>query len=137
MLQGLALNLGGRRAADRVSLLLQVVFVAALLQMVFFMARVGSLLPADLASGNLRALPSVWFLGLYNFIGGRPSAGAPFLALVAVGATVSTVGGAILLFVSTHARLTRRALESRDVTSPGRRIPVISRAGRANVCRTP
>ncbi len=41
-LQGLVLNLGGRRAADRLSLVLQVSFVMALLQMVLFMPRVGS-----------------------------------------------------------------------------------------------
>ena len=109
LLQGLALNVGGRRAADRISLLMQVVFVAGLLQMVFFLPRVGRMLPADLASGWLRAMPSVWFLGLYDVIGGRPVAGSPFLALIAILATAGTVGGAIALFVATHARLTRRA----------------------------
>ncbi len=82
-LQGLALNLGGKKATDRVSLVLQVLFVAALLQMIFFMPRVGAALPADLTSGWLRAMPSVWFLGLYDVIGGRPAAGAPFLAVIA------------------------------------------------------
>ena len=81
-LQGLALNLGGKKATDRMSLVLQVLFVAALLQMIFFMARVGAALPADLNSGWLRAMPSVWFLGLYDVIGGRPVAGAPLLAVV-------------------------------------------------------
>ena len=120
-LQGLALNLGGKKATDRVSLLLQVLFVMALLQMIFFMGRVGAALPADLNSGWLRAMPSVWFLGLYDLIGGRPATGAPVLAMVAVVATATTVGGAVLLFVGTHARLTRRALESRDIQPPGRR----------------
>ena len=121
-LQGLALNLGGKKATDRMSLVLQVVFVTALLQMIFFMGRVGDALPADLNSGWLRALPSVWFLGLYDVIGGRPVAGSPLLAGVALLATGTTVGGAILLFVSTHARLTRRALESKAIESRSRRI---------------
>jgi len=121
-LQGLALNLGGRTAADRLSVVMQVLFVAALLQMIFYMTQVAAMLPIDLASGNLRAMPSVWFLGLYDVIGGRSVAGAPLLAALALAVTVSTAAGAILLFVSTHARLTRRALESRDVTS-ARRIP--------------
>ena len=46
-LQGLALNLGGKKATDRMSLLLQVMFVVALLQMIFFMPRVGAMLPTD------------------------------------------------------------------------------------------
>ena len=103
------------------SLVLQVLFVMALLQMIFFMGRVGAALPADLNSGWLRALPSVWFLGLDDVIGGRPVAGAPLLAWLALVATATTVGGAILLFVWTHARLTRRALESRDIQPRGRR----------------
>jgi hypothetical protein len=122
LLQGLALNLGGRTAADRLSLVMQVVFVAALLQMVFYMPRVGSLLPVDLASGSLRALPSVWFLGLYDVIGGRSVTGSPMLATIAVAATLGTTAAAVALFVSTHARLTRRALEARDVTSPKRTV---------------
>ena len=113
-LQGIVLNLGGRRAADRISLVLQVTFVMVLLQMVLFMPRLGSMLAADLSSGWVRAMPSVWFLGLYDVIGGRPVAGSPALAGVALLATATTVGAAILLFVSTHARLTRRALESRE-----------------------
>ena len=121
-LQGIVLNLGGRRAADRMSLVLQVTFVMVLLQMVLFMPRLGSMLTSDLSSGWVRAMPSVWFLGLYDVIGGRPVAGSPSLAGIALLATATTVGSAILLFVSTHARLTRRALESRETgTGNGRR----------------
>ena len=112
-LQGLVLNLGGRRAADRLSLALQVSFVMVLLQMVLFMPRVAAMLTADLKTGWVLALPSVWFLGLYDVIGGRPVAGSPALAGMALLATAATVGAAILLFVATHDRLTRRALESR------------------------
>ena len=114
-LQGLVLNLGGRRAADRLSLALQVSFVMVLLQMVLFMPRVAGMLTADLTTGWILALPSVWFLGLYDVIGGRPVAGSPALAGMALIATAVTVGAAILLFVATHDRLTRRALESREI----------------------
>ena len=114
-LQGLVLNLGGRRAADRLSLALQVSFVMVLLQMVLFMPRVAAMLTADLKTGWVLALPSVWFLGLYDVIGGRPVAGSPALAGMALLATAATVGAAILLFVATHDRLTRRALESREI----------------------
>jgi hypothetical protein len=136
-LQGLALNLGGKKATDRISLLLQVLFVVALLQMIFFMQRIGAALPADLNSGWLRALPSVWFLGLYDLIGGRPVAGAPVLALAAVLATATTVGGAVLLFVATHARLTRRALESREIASAGRSAVFTPAALLRRICRHP
>jgi hypothetical protein len=122
-LQGLALNLGGKRASDRMSLLLQVLFVAALLQLIFFMTRVGAMLPRDLDSGWLRAMPTVWFLGLNDVIGGRPAKGAPMLAIAALCATAATAGGAILMFVATHARLTRRALESR--ATEGRRTAFV------------
>jgi hypothetical protein len=114
-----------------------VLFVAALLQMIFFMTRIGAALPADLDSGWLRLLPSVWFLGLYDVIGGRPVAGAPVLALAGVLATATTVGGAILLFVCTHARLTRRALESRDITSAGRSAVFSPAALMRRACRHP
>ncbi len=136
-LQGLALNLGGKKATDRVSLLLQVLFVMALLQMIFFMGRVGASLPADLNSGWLRAMPSVWFVGLYDVIGGRPAAGAPLLAMIALIATGTTVGSAILLFVSTHARLTRRALESREIHPAGRSAAFTGATLARGLCRNP
>jgi hypothetical protein len=125
-LQGLVLNLGGRRAADRLSLALQVSFVMVLLQMVLFMPRVAAMLTANLKTGWVLALPSVWFLGLYDVIGGRPVAGSPALAGMAVLATVAAVGAAILLFVATHDRLTRRALESRDIGGGRRQLTIES-----------
>jgi hypothetical protein len=135
--QGLALNLGGKKATERMSLVLQVCFVMALLQMIFFMTRVGVLLPTDLNSGWLRALPSVWFLGLYDVIGGRPATGAPLLAGVALLATCSTVGCAILLFVSTHARLARRALESRATETRSRSVTVTTAILTRGISRHP
>ena len=135
--QGVMLNLGGRRAADRLSVLLQVLFVATLLQMIFFMPRVGTLIAPDLNSGWMRAVPSVWFLGLYEVIGGRPAEGAPRLALIAVTAVVSMVAGAMLLFVATHSRLTRRALESVEIERRGGRARVLHSAMTRLVCRSP
>jgi hypothetical protein len=111
-LQGIALNAGGRAAADRVSLLLQIVFVVLLLQLIFFFQRIGGMLPGDFNdAGWLRALPTVWFLGLYDVIGGRPNPGAGALAVIAVSATAVVVALAATIFVATHARLTRRAIE--------------------------
>jgi hypothetical protein len=118
-LQGIVLNVGGRRAADRVSLVLQVVFVVALLQMVLFLPRMLSIIP-DLATVAqnpwLRAMPSLWFVGLYDVLGGRPQIGAGALATVAVAATGLAASAAIALCALTHGRLTRLALESRDAS---------------------
>jgi hypothetical protein len=136
-LQGMVLNLGGRRAADRLSVVLQVLFVTTLLQMIFFMPRMGGVIAADLKSGWAQALPSVWFLGLYDVLGGRPVAGAPRLALVAVAAVTTMVAGAMLLFVLTHGRLTRRALESIEVDRGRRRARTLRAAITRFVCRSP
>ncbi len=128
-LQGIALNIGGKRATDRLSVAMQILFIAALLQMIFLLPRVATMLPADLASGAARAMPSVWFVGLYDVIGGRPAAGAPFLATLALAATAASVAGSILLFVMTHARLTKRALEAKEGSTRERRLLSLNRAG--------
>jgi hypothetical protein len=135
-LQGIALNIGGRRAADRLSLVMQVLFVLALLQMILFLPRVAAALPTDLDSGLARMLPSVWFLGLYDVLGGKPAAGAPVLAATAVVATTAAVGTSIGLFLTTHARLMRRALESKDVARRGQFMTRAAAAITRALCRT-
>ena len=128
--QGIALNAGGRAAADRLSLLLQVVFVVLLLQLIFFFQRVAGVLPADFReAGWLRMLPTIWFLGLYDVIGGRPAPGAGGLAAIAVAATAIVVAAAAGIFVATHARLTRRAIEG--VERHGRALVLAHACARA------
>jgi hypothetical protein len=114
MLQGIVLNIGGRKAADRLSLVLQVVFIAALLQMIFFMPRMVAVVRSDLGAGWIRALPSLWFVGLYDVIAGRPRPASGPLAAMALAATLGTVSAAVGLFTFTHARLMRRAIESAE-----------------------
>jgi hypothetical protein len=122
-LQGCILNVGGRRTADRIALLLQVLFVMALLQMIFFLPRMGAMLPGDLRDPRLFAIPSMWFLGLYDVLGGRPAPGAAGLASIAALATLTSISLAVGLFVATHGRLTRLAIESPEVSRPrGRAI---------------
>jgi hypothetical protein len=141
VLQGLALNLGGQRAADRIAVALQIVFVVALLQLIFFLPRVGSMLRVDAGSvwsdPWLKAMPSVWFLALYDLMDGLPSPGAGPLAAMALIATAAvTIGGAGLI-AATHGRLTRMALE---VRTPTRASGLIARLGRrvtATVCPQP
>ena len=111
-LQGLVLNLGGRGAADRLSLALQLGFILVLLQMIFFLPRIGPVLVRGLDHGWIRALPSVWFLGLYDVLGGRPAAGTHSLAVIALAACTTSTTLAIGMFVGTHARLAKRALET-------------------------
>lgn len=128
--QGLALNAGGRAAADRLSLLLQIVFVMLLLQLIFFYERIGGMLPPDFNdAGWLRGLPTVWFLGLYDVIGGRPAPGAGRLAAIALGITTVVVSLAAGLFVATHARLTRLAIEGAE--RRGRTLVVTQAVARA------
>jgi hypothetical protein len=112
--QGVVLNLGGRRASDRIAVVFQIVFVVALLQMIFFLPRLSGLLTTDLHNSWLRVVPSVWFLGLYDVLGGRAVSGAGALASIALLATVATTAMTAGLFTLTHARLHRRALESQD-----------------------
>lgn len=125
-LQGVALNIFGRRAAQRVAVAMQVLFVGALLQLVFFMDRVGATIPRDFtalaAQPWLRWLPSLWFVGLYDFLAGRGAPGAGAMAAVAIGAAATSTLVAVGIFTSTHGRLLRLAIEGRDTAGPRSRL---------------
>jgi hypothetical protein len=123
-LQGILLNLGSRRFAERLGVVMQVIFVVALLQLVFFFPHVRRLIDGDAGvvvnHPLLRYVPSIWFLALYDVLGGSPAQGtwpAARLALIATGGTVATATG---LMVITHARLLRLALESQTLGRAGR-----------------
>lgn len=120
-LQGCCLNLGSRRTSDRIALVLQVVFVMSLLQMIFVMPRMRAVLGDDLSSPWLLALPSAWFLGLYDVIGGKPVSGAWRLAGIASLASLASASLATTLLIGTHERLTRLAIESQEISRPRRR----------------
>ena len=64
-LQGIVLNVGGRRAADRLSLAMQIGFILILLQMIFFLPRLGPVLLRGLDHGWVRWIPSVWFSAVF------------------------------------------------------------------------
>ena len=127
-LQGLVLNVGGRRSADRLSLAMQVMFVVVLLQMIFFLPRMAPVLLRGLDRGWVQAIPSVWFLGLYDVVGGRPAPGSARLALTALAATGLSTGTAIGFFIGTHGRLSKRALETPPIEG---RFKLISKSAAA------
>jgi hypothetical protein len=140
-LQGVLLIMLGRHWAERVSVALQMAFVVMLMQLLFFMPQIAGMLRANLGSAAtdpiLRLVPSVWFLGLYDIAGGRPSGGTTGLAVTAIAASAVAAGGALGFVAATHARLTKMALETRDRSggmsafvrnTVGRMIPVIAPA---------
>jgi hypothetical protein len=141
-LQGLLLNLFGRRAAERLSIVLQLVFVVGLLQLVYFFPYLMSMLTtriSDLSSHPfLRLVPSVWFLGLYDVLGGDADPGAWPLALTAMAATLTAVGSSVFLLSATHGRLMRLALESRDAAGRSSSVTrTVSRLFNTYVVRRP
>ena len=139
-LEGVLLIMLGRHWAERVSVALQMAFVVMLLQLLFFMPQIGGMLQADLGSAAtdpiLRLVPSVWFLGLYDVAGCRPSGGTTGLALTAIAASAVAAGGAFGFLAATHARLTKMALETRD-RSGGNNAFFSGVAGRLNCVITP
>lgn len=125
-LQGLLLNLTGRRLAERLSVVLQIVFVVALLQMIFFFPRVLPLVGRDVSNLTahpiMRYVPSVWFLALYDVICGRPSPASAEPAALAALLTITVTLAAVVLFIATHGRLTKRALETKDAAGSTNRL---------------
>jgi hypothetical protein len=105
---------------------LQVVFVIALLQMIFFFPSVLPLVGRDLSTLTahpiMRYVPSVWFLSLYDVICGQPSSGSAGPAAAAALLTIIVVVAAIGLFAATHQRLTKRALETKDAAGSTNRF---------------
>ena len=133
-LQGILLNLGTRRVAAKLGVAMQVTFVVALLQLIFFFPHLRRLITGDVGTvvndPVLRYVPSVWFLALYDVLGGSPAQGtwpAARLGLLASGGAMTAATGLMAL---THARLLRLALEaqplgrSRRWRLPGWRSPL-------------
>jgi hypothetical protein len=114
-IQGVLLNVFGRRTAHGLALALQMVFVVALLQALLFVPYLGSLV-RDAFHGEGRwqvaLLPSAWFLALYDLLAGAPRAAPAMYAATAVIATAATVLIATLLLAGSYRRLVRMALET-------------------------
>jgi hypothetical protein len=124
--QGTWLNIGGRRTAERFAIVLQVLFVVALVLQMLLLPRLGAQMATGLgrvaAHPVLSNVPSFWFLALYDFLGGRGSASSAGPAATAVAATILTVAVAVAMLVATHARLMRLALEGQEPARPRLRM---------------
>jgi hypothetical protein len=144
-LQGIWLNVGGRRWADRFAIVLQVLFVVGLLLNLLLLPRLAVAIGTDLsqvaADPALRNVPSFWFLALYDVLGGRPSPGSGPLAAVGVSATLGVVAIAAAMLVATHGRLMRRALEGQEPPRQGTRLvraivePIVALVCRGSIAR--
>jgi hypothetical protein len=138
--QAICLNVGGR-FAERVGPVLQVLFLGALLQQLFFISRFSGLIGADLsrlaAEPLARYVPVFWFLGLYDVLGARPGPGSMALALRAVAATTTVMTISVGMLVLTHARLMRLALEGREATRRRSAMRTALASVVTRLCRTP
>jgi hypothetical protein len=121
--QGALLNAFGRTIARRLALVLQSVFVVALLQALIFVPFIGSLVgaafrndPASMAA----LLPPAWFLALYDVLAGTRRSLHGALALAAVVATLAVMATGSLLIALSYRRLVRIALETPDGRGDGR-----------------
>lgn len=116
-LQCLLLTFLGRRAAQRASVVLQILFAVGLVQLLFFLPQIGELLRVrgrvvDWGSSTGAALlPGVWFFGLYEWLGGFGRRGSIELAQIAVTATGVSAVLSVALYAASYPRLARLALE--------------------------
>ena len=127
-LQCLLLSTLGRRVAQRASVILQLTFAIALVQLLFFIPQIGEVLRnrdhmLASASGGAVLLPGVWFLGLYEVLGGFGGPAASSLARLAVMTPLIMLATAVLLYTASYKRLSRLALEGVAVKPKTERRP--------------
>jgi hypothetical protein len=115
--QGVLLNVFGRRAARRLSFVLQAIFVVGLLQVLLFVPYLASPVIAAFhgAPGSLASwIPSAWFVALEDVLRG---ASTPVPRTFPAGASIGTllmIAAATLLLAGSYRRLVRMALETGD-----------------------
>lgn len=133
-LQCLLLLVLGRRAAQRASVVLQVAFAIALVQLLFFLPQLGDLLrnrEAMMTSGTAALVPGVWFLGLYELFGGFADATATIFGELAAAAALGTLLLCAALYAVSYTRISRLALEGVPAGALTRRRPLSASAARA------
>ena len=116
--QCLTIRVLGRTVAQRVAVVIQILFAVALTQMIFFLPslgremRDGMLRPDWLSSGGAARLPSVWFLALFEVLNGYSGRNAHPLALGALLATALSLVAAVGLYAFGYQALATQALET-------------------------
>lgn len=117
VLQGVLLNVFGRRAAQRLALVLQTLFVVAVLQAMLFAPHVGALVSTAFRSGEASWtawLPPAWFAALYNVLAGAVRPVPDGYALAAAASTAAAILCAAALLAGSYRRLVRMALETAE-----------------------
>jgi len=138
MLQCALMNVAGPRVAHRLAVVLQILFVVAVLQMPLllpgheaFIASGGAPPPWS-QTATVWALPPMWFVCLFEFLvtGGYPGTqGLVALAAMAGGLTPVL---ALALYAASYGRLTRLAIEGRPLPRT-RSTPLLARGASAAV----
>lgn len=122
LVQTVVLSAVGTRAAARLTLLVQALLVVFVVQGVMLFPSAVTRLPMatpDLASFNLWS-PPLWYLGLYEWVGGTSRQGWRAFAIRGAGVSAGVVITALIAYVLSYQRITRRALEAADLGGPRR-----------------
>lgn len=115
-LQCLLLAVLGRRAAQAASVVLQVVCAIVLVHLFFFLPHIEPLLrtreeTSGFGGEATALLPGMWFLGLYELLGGFATPGATTWGGLAVASTAGALLMSVVLYGVSYGRISRLALE--------------------------
>jgi hypothetical protein len=116
-LQGIVILSLGRRAAARLSPIVQALSVVGVLLAILFIgvireATTGAIVRGDAGGGLLAWNPAAWFLGLYEWIAGSPRALMTGLAARAIAAALVPAAVTVAIYVFGYERLLKRAVET-------------------------
>ena len=122
-----------RSAAARVSVVVQILFVLALLQLLALPPggegrAVGA--TGFAAGASTYRLPSTWFVGLFEMLAGIADRNDLRLAGYGLAAITVSIGSTLLLYAASYRRMTRQALETLAASGRMRR-PSGAGVGRA------
>ena len=115
----------GRRAAQAASMVFQVLFAVGLVQLLFFLPELGSVLytggTTQEGIGALAVFPPAWFFAIYEELTGSASSANAALARTAMLLTIAAIVLAPALYGASYNHLSQRALEGAGVptTLPG------------------
>ncbi len=116
-LQGLIILSFGRRAATKLSPVVQALAVVGVLLTILFIGVIREATTAAIVRGHaadplLAWNPAAWFLGLYELIAGTPRSLMTGLAARAVAAALAPAAITVAIYVFGYRRLLKRAVET-------------------------